>query len=49
MKRNPTRIEKEQIKEAGLVPNNWLTIKQEIDSFTIKHKKTGTTRVIKKQ
>lgn len=49
MKRNPTRIEKEQIKEAGLAPNNWLTIKQELDSFTIKHKNTGTIRVIKKQ
>lgn len=48
MKRNPTRIEKEKIKEAGLAPSNWLTIKQEVESFTIKHKKTGTIRVIKK-
>ncbi len=49
MKRNPTRSEKEKIKEAGLAPNNWLTIKQEISSFTIRHKKTGTRRIIKKQ
>lgn len=49
MKRNPTRSEKERIKESGLVPNNWLTIKQELGSFTIRHKRTGTTRIIKKQ
>lgn len=49
MKRNPTRSEKERIKEVGLAPGNWLTIKHELDSFTIRHKKTGTKRIIKKQ
>lgn len=48
MKRNPTREEKEKIKEAGLVPVNWLTVKQEPGCFTIKHKKTGTKRIINK-
>ena len=48
MKRNPTREEKERIIEAGLVPKNWLTIKQELETFTIRNKKTGTKRIIRK-
>ena len=48
MAKRPTRKQSILISESGLRPENWLVIKNPVGMLHIRHRKTGTLKVIKK-
>ncbi|WP_164849569.1 DUF6906 family protein [Niallia taxi] len=46
--KNPTRKQKENIRGAGLNPENWLIYKNDGERVSLVHRNTGTTRQILK-
>jgi len=46
--KNPTRKQKENIRKAGLNPDNWLIYKNHGEKVSLIHRNTGTTRDILK-
>lgn len=44
--KTPTRRQKEEIKAAGLNPENWLIFKKTHDTLQLVHRETGTTKTI---
>ncbi len=48
MAKKPTRKQSILIGKSGLKPENWLVIKNPVGMLYIRHRKTGTLKVIKK-
>lgn len=46
--KNPTRKQKENIRKAGLNPDNWLIYKNHGEKVSLIHRNTGSTRDILK-
>jgi len=46
MKRNPTLSEKKQLAKVGIIPEDWLVIKNCGAGLTLKHKYTGQRKVV---
>lgn len=44
----PTRRQKEQMRRAGLIPKNWLVLKEDDAELTIVNRGSAKTRRIKK-
>lgn len=44
--KNPTRRQKQIIKDAGFNPDNWLVFKAESDRLHLVHRNTSTTKII---
>lgn len=45
--KNPTRQQKNIIKENNLNPQNWLVLKNPTEGLYIKHKVSGNKRILK--
>jgi len=48
MAKKPTRKQSILMGKSGLRPENWLVIKNPVGMLYIRHRKTGTLKVIKK-
>jgi hypothetical protein len=44
--KRPTKKEKNEIKAAGLNPENWLIFKKSHEAMRLVHRETGTTKTI---
>ncbi|MBV1817619.1 hypothetical protein KUA25_06030 [Bacteroidales bacterium MSK.15.36] len=47
--KRPTRAQKIRLSKLGLVPENWLIIRDDIKMFTIINKHSGKTRTLKNE
>ncbi|MCQ4924112.1 hypothetical protein NE686_13500 [Tissierella carlieri] len=47
--RRPTRAQKIKLKELGLVPENWLIVREDAKEFLLENKKSGKSRTLKKE
>lgn len=47
--KRPTRSQKIKLKELGLVPENWLIIRDDVKLLIIENKQSGKIRTLKKE
>lgn len=46
--KKPTRRQKEQMRGAGLIPKNWLVLKETTEELIVVNRGSGRTRRVKK-